>query len=415
VSAASDEDFLELRNEGMTESCELTILMPCLNEAGTLVSCISKARAFLVRSGCAGEVVIADNGSTDGSQAIAAANGARVVHVAERGYGSALLAGIRAAHGKYVIMGDSDDSYDFSRLDAFVEQLRTGYQLVMGNRYRGGIRPGAMPPLHRYLGNPMLTAIGRLFFGSGCGDFYCGLRGFDRQAILSLDLQARGMEFALEMLVKAAVLQLRVTEVPTTLSPDGRGRPPHLRRWRDGWRSLRFFLLFSPRSLFLYPGFGLFAVGCLAMALLLPQKRVLGSVGFDVHTLLYASLAVVVGFQSMMFWVFAKVYGMRERIMPPDPWFRSLMSVVTLEAGLIVGASLLLGGLGLAVYALGTWGAEQFGALSYPETMRLVIPSSTAILLGFQIIYSAFFVSILEIRASRPTEGMVLDRSDEAA
>ena len=415
MSAASDEDFLELRNEGMTEACELTILMPCLNEAGTLVSCISKARAFLARSGCTGEVVIADNGSTDGSQAIAAANGARVVHVAEWGYGSALLAGIRAAHGKFVIMGDSDDSYDFSRLDAFVEQLRSGYQLVMGNRYRGGIRPGAMPPLHRYLGNPMLTAIGRLFFGSGCGDFYCGLRGFDRQAILSLDLQARGMEFALEMLVKAAVLQLRVTEVPTTLSPDGRGRPPHLRRWRDGWRSLRFFLLFSPRSLFLYPGFGLFAVGCLAMAWLLPQKRVLGSVGFDVHTLLYASLAVVVGFQSMMFWVFAKVYGMRERIMPPDPWFRSLMSVVTLEAGLIVGASLLLGGLGLAIYALGTWGAEQFGALSYPETMRLVIPSSTAILLGFQIIYSAFFVSILEIRASRPTEGTVLDRSDEAA
>jgi glycosyltransferase involved in cell wall biosynthesis len=415
VSAAPDEDFLQLRNEGMTEACELTILMPCLNEAGTLVSCISKARAFLARSSCTGEVVIADNGSTDGSQAIAAANGARVVHVAERGYGSALLAGIRAAHGKYVIMGDSDDSYDFSRLDAFVEQLRSGHQLVMGNRYRGGILPGAMPPLHRYLGNPMLTAIGRLFFGSGCGDFYCGLRGFDRQAILSLDLQARGMEFALEMLVKAAVLQLRVTEVPTTLSPDGRGRPPHLRRWRDGWRSLRFFLLFSPRSLFLYPGFGLFAFGCLAMAWLLPQKRVLGNVGFDVHTLLYASLAVVVGFQSMMFWVFAKVYGMRERIMPPDPWFRSLMSVVTLEAGLIVGASLLLGGLGLAVYALGTWGAEQFGALSYPETMRLVIPSSTAILLGFQIIYSAFFVSILEIRASGPAEGTVPDRSAEAA
>ena len=415
MSAASDEDFLELRNEGMTESCELTILMPCLNEAGTLVSCISKARAFLVRSGCAGEVVIADNGSTDGSQAIAAANGARVIHVSERGYGSALLAGIRAAHGKYVIMGDSDDSYDFSRLDAFVEQLRSGYQLVMGNRYRGGILPGAMPPLHRYLGNPMLTAIGRLFFGSGCGDFYCGLRGFDRQAILSLDLQARGMEFALEMLVKAAVLQLRVTEVPTTLSPDGRGRPPHLRRWRDGWRSLRFFLLFSPRSLFLYPGFGLFAVGCLAMAWLLPQKRVLGNVGFDVHTLLYASLAVVVGFQSMMFWVFAKVYGMRERIMPPDPWFRSLMSVLSLEAGLIVGASLLLGGLGLAVYALGAWGAEQFGALSYPETMRLVIPSSTAILLGFQIIYSAFFVSILEIRASRPVQETLPDRPAEAA
>ena len=413
--AASDGDFPELRNEGMSEACEFTILMPCLNEAETLASCISKARAFLARSGCAGEVVIADNGSTDGSQAIAAANGARVVHVAERGYGSALLAGIHAAHGKYVIMGDSDDSYDFSRLDAFVEQLRAGYHLVVGNRFHGGILPGAMPPMHRYLGNPMLTAIGRLFFGSGCGDFYCGLRGFDRQAVLSLDLQAPGMEFALEMLVKAAVLGLRVTEVPTTLSPDGRGRPPHLRRWRDGWRSLRFFLLFSPRSLFLYPGFVLFAIGCLGMVWLLPRTRVVGGVGFDVHSLLYASLAVVVGFQSMTFWIFAKVYGMRERIVPPDPWFRSLMSVVTLEAGLIAGVALLLGGLGLAVYALGTWSAERFGALSYPDTMRLVIPSSTAILLGFQIIYSAFFVSILEIRASRPVQGTVSDRSAEAA
>jgi len=415
VPVASDGDFSELRNESTSEACEFTILMPCLDEAETLTSCISKARAFLARSGCTGEVVIADNGSTDGSQAMAAANGARVVHVAERGYGSALLAAIRAAHGKYVIMGDSDDSYDFGRLDPFVGQLRAGYQLVMGNRYRGGILPRAMPPMHRYLGNPMLTAIGRLFFRSGCGDFYCGLRGFDRQAILSLDLQARGMEFALEMLVKAEVQHLRVTEVPTTLSPDGRGRPPHLRRWRDGWRSLRFFLLFSPRSLFLYPGFGLFVVGSLGTAWLLPQPRLLGGVGFDVHSLLYASLAIVVGFQSMMFWIFAKVYGMRERIVPPDPWFRSLMSLVTLEAGLIVGALLLLGGLGLAVYTLGTWGAERFGTLSYPETMRFVIPSSTAILLGFQIIYSAFFVSILDIRASRPTEGTVLDRSDEAA
>jgi hypothetical protein len=217
------------------------------------------------------------------------------------------------------------------------------------------------------------------------------------------------------MLVKATVAKLRLTEVPTTLSPDGRGRPPHLRRWRDGWRSLRFFLLFSPRSLFLYPGFGLFTVGCLAMAWLLPQPRLVGGIGFDVHSLLYASLAVVIGFQSMTFWIFAKVYGTRERIVPPDPWFHSLMSVVTLEAGLIVGAVLLLSGLGLAVYALGTWGAERFGALAYPETMRLVIPSSTAILLGFQIIYSAFFVSILEIRASRPTERTVPDRSAEAA
>jgi hypothetical protein len=284
----------------------------------------------------------------------------------------------------------------------------------MGNRYRGGIQAGAMPPLHRYLGNPLLTAIGRLFFRSGCGDFYCGLRGFDRQAILSLDLQARGMEFALEMLVKATVLGLRVTEVPTTLAPDGRGRPPHLQRWRDGWRSLRFFLLFSPRSLFLYPGFVLFTIGCLGMAWLLPRPRLLGGVGLDVHSLLYASLAIVVGFQSMMFWVFAKLYGMRERIVPPDAWFRSLMSFVTLEAGL-AGAVLLLVGLALALFALGIWGAKGFGALAYAETMRLVIPSSTAILLGFQIIYGAFFVSILEIRASRPTEGTASDRSADAA
>ena len=399
----------------MSDACELTILMPCLNEAETLASAISKARAFLARSGCTGEVVIADNGSSDGSPAIAAANGARVVHVANRGYGSALLGGISAAHGKYVIMGDSDDSYDFSRLDAFVEQLRAGYQLVMGNRFRGGILPGAMPPLHRYLGNPVLTAVGRLFFRSGCGDFHCGLRGFDRQAILALDLQASGMEFASEMVVKATIAKLRLTEVPTTLSPDGRTRPPHLRSWRDGWRHLRFLLLFSPRSLFLYPGFALFIVGCLVMAWLLPQPRHLGGVGFDVHTLLYASLAVVVGFQSMMFWVFAKVYGMRERIVPPDPWFRSMVSTVTLEVGLIVGALLLLGGIGLAIYTLGSWGAEGFGALAYAKTMRLVISSSTAILLGFEIIYSAFFVTILEIRASHPAEGTASDRMAEAA
>src|SRR5271165_6547534 len=277
------------------EYCELTILMPCLNEAETVGRCVSKARAFLAQSGVAGEVLIADNGSTDGSQAIAASLGARVVPIASRGYGNALIGGIRAAHGRFVIMGDSDDSYDFSALGGFVEKLRAGYQLVMGNRFRGGIRPGAMPPLHRYLGNPVLTAIGRIFFRSPCGDFHCGLRGFDRAAILGLDLQASGMEFATEMVVKATVAKLRLIEVPTKISPDGRGRPPHLRSWRDGWRHLRFLLLFSPRSLFLYPGFGLFAIGCLAMAWLLPQPRQLGSVGFDVHTLLYASLAVVVG------------------------------------------------------------------------------------------------------------------------
>ena len=237
----------------VVEQCDLTILMPCLNEAETLASCVAKARSFLIRTGIRGEVLIADNGSTDGSQQIAEEAGARVVAIAEKGYGSALLGGIRAARGRYVIMGDSDDSYDFSRLEGFVEKLHAGYQLVMGNRFLGGIAPGAMPPLHRYLGNPVLSTIGRVFFRSPCGDFHCGLRGFERTAVLALDLQAPGMEFASEMVVKATIRKLRIAEVPTTLSPDGRSRPPHLKSWRDGWRHLRFLLLFSPRWLFLFP------------------------------------------------------------------------------------------------------------------------------------------------------------------
>jgi glycosyltransferase involved in cell wall biosynthesis len=388
------------RNVRMTEDVEVTILMPCLNEAETLGTCISKARAFLRRSGCVGEVVIADNGSTDGSQSIAETNGARVISVAERGYGNALLKGIRAARGKYVIMGDSDDSYDFSRLDDFLDKLRAGVQLVMGNRFRGSILPGAMPILHRYLGNPVLTMIGRILFGSNCGDFHCGLRAFDREAILRLDLRSPGMEFASEMVVKASIANLLIGEVPITLSPDGRNRPPHLRSWRDGWRHLRFLLIFSPRSIFLYPGFALFVLGLLGMAWLIPHPRHVGNTVFDVHTLLYASLAVVIGFQSMTFWIFAKVYGMREGILPPDRGFNSLMSIVTLEAGLILGITLLLIGLGLAIYAFENWASQGFGALLAVETMRLIIPSSTGVLLGFQIIYSSFFLSILEIRGS---------------
>jgi len=383
------------------DACELTILMPCLNEAETLERCISKARAFLIRSGIFGEVVIADNGSTDGSQAIAQALGARVVPISERGYGSALLGGIRAAHGRYVIMGDSDDSYDFSRLELFVEQLRAGYKLVMGNRFKGGILPGAMPPLHRYLGNPVLTTIGRMFFRSPCGDFHCGLRGFERAAILALDLQAPGMEFASEMVVKATIRGLRITEVPTTLSPDGRTRAPHLRSWRDGWRHLRFLLLFSPRWLFLLPGAALFIIGLLSMAWLLPHARRVAGVTLDIHTLFYAALAVVVGFHSMLFWVFAKTYGMREGLVPPDPWFHRLKRAITLEAGLIAGGLLLLVGLGLGVLALSNWGNAAFGNLSPEATMRLVIPSGTAILLAFQIAYGAFFLSVLEIRSGR--------------
>jgi glycosyltransferase involved in cell wall biosynthesis len=385
----------------MDEACELTILMPCLNEAGTLAACIGKGRGFLARNGVRGEIVVADNGSTDGSQAIAQSHGARVVAIAERGYGSALIAGIRAARGKYVIMGDSDDSYDFGALEPFLAKLREGYQLVMGNRFLGGIRPGAMPPLHRYLGNPVLSAVGRLFFGSVCGDFHCGLRGFERSAVLALDLRATGMEFASEMVVKASVRKLRIAEVPTVLSPDGRDRPPHLRSWRDGWRHLRFLILFSPRWLFLYPGFALFAIGVAASLWLLPGPRRVAGVGFDIHSLLYASVAIVVGFQSMQFWIFAKIYGMRERILPPDPWFRSIMRMATVEAGLIAGAVLLLVGLGLGAWAVGEWGATGLGALRPSETMRLVIPSATAILLAFQTVYGAFFIGLLGIEGTR--------------
>lgn len=379
---------------------ELTILMPCLNEAETLAVCIRKARAFLDSAGIEGEVMIADNGSTDGSQDIAAAYGARVVPIPVRGYGSALIGGIRAARGRYVIMADSDDSYDFSALEPFVEKLRQGWQLVMGNRFQGGIAPGAMPNLHRYLGNPVLTTIGRVFFHSPCGDFHCGLRGFNRDAILSLDLQAPGMEFASEMVVKATIHKLRVTEVPTTLSPDGRSRPPHLRSWRDGWRHLRFLLLFSPRSLFFYPGISLFTAGLVVTAWLLPGPRQIAGIHFDIHTLLYSSTAMVIGVQAVLFWVFAKIYGQRERIVPPDPAFDSALQAVTLERGLVAGALLLLLGFGLGVYALGTWNTQGFGQLSPDATMRIVIPSATAILIGSQLVYSAFFLSLLGISAS---------------
>ena len=386
------------------EQCDLTILMPCLNEAETLASCIAKARELpdphrYPRRGVDRRQRQHRRFAADRRRRL----GARVVAIAEKGYGSALLGGIRAARGRYVIMGDSDDSYDFSRLEGFVEKLHAGYQLVMGNRFLGGIAPGAMPPLHRYLGNPVLSTIGRVFFRSPCGDFHCGLRGFERSAVLALDLQAPGMEFASEMVVKATIRKLRIAEVPTTLSPDGRSRPPHLKSWRDGWRHLRFLLLFSPRWLFLFPGATLFLVGLAMMIWLLPAPRSVAGVTLDIHTLFYAALAVVVGFHSMLFWVFAKVYGMREGIVPPDPHFTAMMRLATLEAGLIVGGVLLLFGLALGVYALGAWGSVEFGVLSPERAMRLVIPSGTAILLAFQIAYGAFLLSVLEIRSSRST------------
>lgn len=385
------------------KDCDLTILMPCLNEAETLACCIQKAQAYLKRSHVAGEVLIADNGSTDGSQAIAVSLGARVVNVPVRGYGAALIEGIETARGRFVVMGDSDDSYDFSVLDSFVAELRAGADLVMGNRFKGGIKPGAMPWLHRYVGNPVLTTLGRWFFNSDCGDFHCGLRGFNRAAILRLDLQASGMEFASEMVVKATIHGLRIAEVPVTLWPDGRSRAPHLRSWRDGWRHLRFLLLFSPRSLFFYPGAMLAAIGLAGMVWLLPEARAIGGIRLDIHTLLYTALAFVVGIQSMLFWLFVKIYGAREGIMLPDsrPFFQAIIRAARLEWMLIAAGVLLLVGLALAVLAMGIWSQLGFGELNPELTMRLVIPSATVVLLAFNLAYSGFFISVLQVRSRR--------------
>jgi len=380
---------------------ELTILMPCLNEAETLAVCIDKARRYIRRSAIDGEVLVADNGSTDGSQQIARAHGATVVHVPAKGYGSALIAGIRAARGRYVIMGDSDDSYDFSELGAFVHKLREGNDLVMGNRFKGGIQRGAMPALHRYLGNPVLTTIGRIFFHSPCGDFHCGLRGFAREAILGLSLQAPGMEFASEMVVKATLKGLRLTEVPTTLSPDGRSRPPHLRSWRDGWRHLRFLLLFSPRWLFLYPGLLLAVSGALLSLWLLPQPRQIGAVTLDIHTLLYSAMAIVVGVQAMQFWAFANVHGMHEGLLPPDARVQRVIGMVTIERALITAAVLLLVGLILGVLALSNWSNVAFGLLEPALTMRLAIPSATCVVLAFEIAFGGFVLNVLNLHENQ--------------
>jgi glycosyltransferase involved in cell wall biosynthesis len=378
---------------------ELTVVMPCLNEARTIGICIQKAQASFERLGIAGEVVVADNGSTDASQEIAAELGARVVPVARRGYGSALTGGIAAARGRWVIMGDADDSYDFADLEPFVRRLREGYDLVAGNRFKGGIHAGAMPWLHRKVGNPVLSFVGRRLYGTACGDIYCGLRGFDREKVAALDIRSPGMEFAIEMIVKATMAGLRVTEVPTTLSTDAEGREPHLNTWRDGWRSIRLLLLYSPKWLFLYPGLVFLLVGVAGMALLLPADRSIGTVGFDVSTLLYFGLAVVVGLQAIYFFLTARWFGITEGLLPDDPRIRRLLERRgRLEVGLIVGVLLVAGGLGLSFYALATWNQAGFGRLNYPHTLRIVIPGATLIACGMQTALSALFLSVLRLR-----------------
>ncbi|WDR00954.1 glycosyltransferase family 2 protein [Devosia sp. J2-20] len=338
----------------MAKQLELTILMPCLNEAETLAICIAKASSFLQSSGIKGEVLIADNGSTDGSRKIAEAAGAVVVPIEERGYGAALAGGINAARGRYIIMGDADDSYDFSRLDAFVAQLRDGADLVMGNRFAGGVAPGAMPWHHRYIGNPVLSALGRLLFRTPIRDFHCGLRGFSRAAVLNLNLRTTGMEFASEMVVKATLARLDVREVPTTLAKDGRSRPPHLRSFRDGWRHLRFLLLFSPRWLFLYPGIALLCLGLLVGAILLPGPLRLGGVSFDVHTFLVAALCIIVGLQSISFAVIGRRFASRYGFIPRSGSYDRLLEGLTLERTLLVAVLLMMIG-----FAALVWGLEN--------------------------------------------------------
>ena len=377
---------------------ELSIVMPCLDEAETIGTCVAKARRFLEESGVRGEVVVADNGSSDGSQAVAARGGARVVAVKERGYGSALQGGIAAARGRYVVMGDADDSYDFSALAPFLEKLREGADLVMGDRFAGGVLPGAMPALHRFLGNPVLSWLGRLFFHSPVRDFHCGLRGFSKAAYERMRLRTTGMEFASEMVVKATLLGMRVEEVPIVLHPDGRSRQPHLRPWRDGWRHLRFLLLYSPRWLFLYPGLLLMLAGALTAAWLLPRPRTVGHVTFDVQTLLYAGMAILVGFQAVIFAIFTKVFAINSGLLPEDRKLQSALRNVTLEAGLFVGAILILFGLAGSIYAVNLWQYAGFRALDPSQTMRAIVPAIVCLTLGCEIVLSSFFLSVLGLQ-----------------
>jgi glycosyltransferase involved in cell wall biosynthesis len=401
-------DVVRIANLSKFESVDLTILMPCLNEARTVEACVRAARNFLVEANVAGEVLVADNGSSDGSAEKAEAAGARVLHVPTPGYGAALIAGIDAARGRFVIMGDADCSYDFSSLTEFVARLRAGAELVMGNRFQGGIEKDAMPFLHRYLGNPVLSFVGRVFFRVGIGDFHCGLRGFSRDAILRLGLVTPGMEFASEMVAKAAMAKLRIEEVPTTLRQDGRDRPPHLRPWRDGWRHLRFLLLFCPRWLFLYPGAVMLAAGLLGFLLLQEGPFSLSAFGLGIHSLLYMAAATVLGAQLIQLAVLTKWMGVLSGIVPKPPWLARWEGHLTLEAGLTAGVVFLLCGVLWSVALLQDWGAVGFGALDPTQTMRAVIPAVTLMILGMQAAAGALFAAALKLCWS-PVEARLSD------
>ena len=385
----------------MTDAIELTIVMPCLNEAETLAGCIEKARLGIQRSGVGGEILVADNGSKDDSVLIAERLGARVVHVKKKGYGNALRGGIEAAFGKWILMGDADESYDFSEADRFVEKFQEGFELVTGCRLpRGGgkILPGAMPFSHRWLGNPLFSRMARHMFAAPIHDVYCGLRGFTRQLYDRLELQCEGMEFATEMIIKASLHKARIAEIPITLHPDGRRtHAPHLRTIRDGWRTLRFFLVFSPRWLFLAPGFVLALLGLAGYVVALPGLKI-GGITFDAHTLLFSSLAILMGYQSVLFAICAKTFAINEGLLPSDSRFDHFFKVIYLERGLAIGALAFLAGLILLAAAVLQWKSVEFGRLDYAVTMRWVIPGATLTALGFQTILSSFFVSMLGMK-----------------
>jgi len=375
---------------------ELTILMPCLNEAETLETCIVKAKGYLERSGVDGEVLIADNGSTDGSQDIAKRLGARVVDVPIKGYGAALGTGIANAKGKFVIMGDSDDSYDFSSLDPFVEELRKGADLVMGNRFQGGIAKNAMPPLHRYLGNPVLSMVGRVFYRTPVGDFHCGMRGFNRESILGLYLNTPGMEFASEMVIRSTLFGLDIREVPTTLKPDGRSRPPHLRSWRDGWLHLKLLLTFAPYWLFYYPGLALFGIGVVSFGRLMFGPIMIGGVSFDIATMILASALVLTGFQMVCFHVLTRIFAVRFNLLPSSSRYDRLKGKITVDNACLTGGILLIVAVFSTLAGVFSWGATGFGDMVASDIVRPATLAVVCASLGVQVITTGFLSSMLQ-------------------
>ena len=376
----------------------VTVVMPCLNEAQTLETCIKKAQSYFTNNNIDGEIIIADNGSTDGSQELAQKLGAKVVSIPEKGYGNALKGGINQAKGDYIIMGDADDSYDFSKLELFINKLNEGADFVIGNRFKGGIEKNAMPFLHKYLGNPVLSFLGRLFFNSKIGDFHCGLRGFTKEAYQKLELTTSGMEFASELIVKAHLNNLNIAEVPTILHKDGRNRKPHLNTWQDGWRHLRFLLLYSPKWLFFYPSVLMMLTGFILSLFLIIAPIKIGNIVFDVHTLLYSTALFIVGFQFFVFYGLTKVFAVTHKLLPKSDRYDAIFKFISLEKGIVIGFLFTIIGIILSIFGFSIWSKENFGPLNVTETLRIIIPAVSIIVIGIQIILFSFFFSILGLR-----------------